>query len=151
MTVTLTGMKSLVIMMVLTAVCCGQSVTAAAAKPDFVIVLADDLGYGDVHANNPERGNISTPKMDRRAWEGMRFTDGHLSSGCCSPSRYTLLTGRYHWQKSCQERFGRASWSFWSWILAMASAISSMSLWSPRNTLCPNHTPSADSWSLRGQ
>jgi arylsulfatase A-like enzyme len=73
-----------------------------AAQPNIVIILADDLGYGDMHANNPERGKIPTPNMDRLAAEGMRFTDGHSSSGCCSPSRYTLLTGRYHWRTTLQ-------------------------------------------------
>jgi arylsulfatase A len=71
-------------------------------KPNFVIILADDLGYGDMQANNPERGRIPTPNMNRLASEGMRFTDGHSSSGCCSPSRYTLLTGRYHWRTTLQ-------------------------------------------------
>jgi arylsulfatase A len=55
-----------------------------------------------MHANNPERSKIPTPNMDRLAAEGMRFTDGHSSSGCCSPSRYTLLTGRYHWRTTLQ-------------------------------------------------
>ncbi len=73
-----------------------------AAMPNFVILFADDLGYGDMQANNPERGKIPTPHMDRLAAEGMRFTDGHSSSGCCSPSRYTLLTGRYHWRTTLQ-------------------------------------------------
>lgn len=73
-----------------------------AATPNIVIILADDLGYGDMHANNPERSKIPTPNMDRLAAEGMRFTDGHSSSGCCSPSRYTLLTGRYHWRTTLQ-------------------------------------------------
>lgn len=71
-------------------------------RPNLVIILADDLGYGDMHANNPERSRIPTPNMDRLAAEGMRFTDGHSSSGCCSPSRYTLLTGRYHWRTRLQ-------------------------------------------------
>lgn len=71
-------------------------------RPNFVIILADDLGYGDMRANNPERSRIPTPNMDRLAAEGMRFTDGHSSSGCCSPSRYTLLTGRYHWRTTLQ-------------------------------------------------
>lgn len=73
-----------------------------AAQPNFVIILADDLGYGDMHANNPERGKIPTPNMNRLVADGMRFTDGHSSSGCCSPSRYTLLTGRYHWRTTLQ-------------------------------------------------
>ena len=73
-----------------------------AATPNFVVILADDLGYGDMQANNPERGKIPTPHMDRLAAEGMRFTDGHSSSSVCSPSRYTLLTGRYHWRTTLQ-------------------------------------------------
>ncbi|HUP81541.1 MAG TPA: sulfatase-like hydrolase/transferase [Pirellula sp.] len=50
----------------------------------------------------PERGKIPTPNIDRLASQGMRFTDGHSSSGVCSPSRYTLLTGRYHWRTKLQ-------------------------------------------------
>lgn len=71
-------------------------------KPNMVIILADDLGYGDLQANNPERGKIPTPNMNQLAAEGMRFTDGHSSSGCCSPSRYALLSGRYHWRTTLQ-------------------------------------------------
>ncbi len=67
-----------------------------------IIILADDLGYGDVQCNNPERGKIPTPHVNQLAAEGIRFTDGHSSSGCCSPSRYTLLTGRYHWRTRLQ-------------------------------------------------
>ena len=72
------------------------------AKPNILIILADDLGYGDVQCYNPQRGKIPTPCMDRLASQGMRFTDGHSSSGVCSPSRYTLLTGRYHWRTRLQ-------------------------------------------------
>lgn len=67
-----------------------------------VVILADDLGYGDMHCNAPQTCRIKTPNMDRLAADGLRFTDGHSSSGCCSPSRYTLLTGRYHWRTSLQ-------------------------------------------------
>ncbi|MEO7319628.1 MAG: sulfatase-like hydrolase/transferase [Chthoniobacteraceae bacterium] len=74
----------------------------ADAKPNIVIILADDLGYGDVQCYNPERGKIPTPNMDRIAAQGMRFTDAHSSSGVCSPSRYTLLMGRYHWRTKLQ-------------------------------------------------
>lgn len=79
---------------------CGS--LAARERPNLVIILADDLGYGDMQANNRERGKIATPHMDRLAADGMRFTDGHCSSGCCSPTRYTLLTGRYHWRTRLQ-------------------------------------------------
>lgn len=74
----------------------------AERPPNILIILADDLGYGDVHAYNPERGKIPTPHLDQLAAEGMRFTDAHSSSGVCSPSRYALLTGRYHWRTRLQ-------------------------------------------------
>lgn len=70
----------------------------AAGKPNIVVILADDLGYGDVRCYNPEKGRIPTPNIDSLAAQGMRFTDAHSSSGVCSPSRYSLLTGRYHWR-----------------------------------------------------
>jgi arylsulfatase A len=73
-----------------------------AAQPNVIVILADDLGYGDVQCYNLERGKIPTPHLDRLAAQGMRFTDGHSSSGICSPSRYTLLTGRYHWRTRLQ-------------------------------------------------
>ncbi|MEI7775515.1 MAG: arylsulfatase [Verrucomicrobiota bacterium] len=75
---------------------------ADTSKPNILVILADDLGYGDVRCYNPERGKIPTPNIDRLAAGGMRFTDGHSSSGVCSPSRYTLLTGRYHWRTKLQ-------------------------------------------------
>ncbi len=72
------------------------------AKPNIVIILADDLGYGDVQCYNAQRGKIPTPHIDRLAAQGLRFTDGPCSSGVCSPSRYTLLTGRYHGRSRLQ-------------------------------------------------
>ncbi len=75
---------------------------ALGSKPNIVIIYADDLGYGDVRCYNPTRGKIATPHIDRLAEGGMRFTDGHSSSGVCSPSRYALLTGRYHWRTRLQ-------------------------------------------------
>ena len=71
---------------------------AAAESPNIVIVYADDMGFGDLAIQNPD-SKISTPNLDRLAKEGMRFTDAHSSSGICTPSRYALLTGRYHWRK----------------------------------------------------
>lgn len=72
------------------------------SRPNILIIYADDLGYGDVQCYNPERGRIPTPHLDRLAAQGMRFTDAHSSSGVCSPSRYALLTGRYHWRSRLQ-------------------------------------------------
>ncbi|MSU49374.1 MAG: arylsulfatase [Opitutus sp.] len=71
------------------------------AKPNIVVILCDDLGYGDVRANNPAC-KIVTPHMDRIAREGMRFTDAHTPSSVCSPTRYGLMTGRYNWRSKLQ-------------------------------------------------
>ncbi len=79
------------------------ALSSAAEKPNLLIIYADDLGYGDVSCYNPDRGKIPTPHIDRLASQGMRFTDAHSSSGVCSPSRYTLLTGRYHWRSRLQK------------------------------------------------
>ena len=65
--------------------------------PNIVLILADDMGYGDLGAQNPA-SKIPTPNLDRLAKEGLRLTDAHSSSGICTPSRYALLTGRYHWR-----------------------------------------------------
>ncbi len=91
---------------VLVVVCLPRMLAAAEAvveRPSIVVIYADDLGYGDLHCYNPERGRIATPQIDRLAAAGMRFTDAHSSSGVCSPSRYTLLTGRYHWRSRLQQ------------------------------------------------
>lgn len=74
----------------------------AASKPNIVFILADDLGYGDVHYLNPERGKIATPNLDRLAAQGMIFTDAHATSSVCTPSRYSTLTGRYNWRSPLQ-------------------------------------------------
>ena len=67
-------------------------------KPNILILYADDLGYGDLKILNP-KSKIPTPHLEKLAKEGMIFTDGHSSSGICTPSRYAMLTGRYHWRK----------------------------------------------------
>ena len=72
-----------------------QMAVAEPTRPNVVIILADDLGYGDPACYG---GKIPTPHLDRLAAEGMRFTDAHTSSSVCSPTRYGLLTGRYNWR-----------------------------------------------------
>jgi arylsulfatase A-like enzyme len=67
-------------------------------KPNIVIIYADDMGYGDLNCQNPN-SKIPTPYLDKLASEGMRFTDAHSSSGICSPSRFAMLTGTYHWRR----------------------------------------------------
>lgn len=65
----------------------------SAPRPNILLILADDLGYGDLGCYNPE-AKAPTPNLDRLAREGMRFTDAHSPSTVCTPSRYSLLTGK---------------------------------------------------------
>ncbi len=69
---------------------------AAERRPNIVVILADDLGYGDVGCYGATK--VRTPNIDRLAREGMRFTQGHSPASVCSPSRYNLMTGRYCWR-----------------------------------------------------
>src|SRR5215212_6579325 len=70
---------------------------SAEAKPNIVLLYADDLGYGDLSCYGATR--IQTPNIDRLSREGLRFTDAHCSSSTCTPSRYSMLTGEYAWRK----------------------------------------------------
>lgn len=70
---------------------------AAQRPPSIILILADDLGIGDPRCYNPE-SKIRTPSIDRLAEEGMRFLDAHAPSAVCTPTRYSLLTGRYSWR-----------------------------------------------------
>ncbi len=66
-------------------------------KPNVIVILADDLGYGDVGYLNPD-AKTKTPNMDAMARAGMSFTNAHAPSAVCTPTRYALLTGRYSWR-----------------------------------------------------
>lgn len=70
---------------------------SAAEKPNVILIMADDMGYGDVKALNPS-SKIPTPNLDRLASEGMTFLEAHSPSAVCTPTRYGLLTGRYCWR-----------------------------------------------------
>lgn len=74
-----------------------QALASESKRPNIVLILADDLGYGDVGCYNPE-SKIPTPNIDRLAREGIRFTDAHSTSAVCTPTRYSVLTGRYCWR-----------------------------------------------------
>ncbi len=74
----------------------------AAENPNIVIILADDMGWGDPQCYNAE-SKCPTPHIDRLASGGMRFTDAHTPSSVCTPTRYTLLTGRYCWRTRLKE------------------------------------------------
>lgn len=72
--------------------CSGESRNSS-EKPNIVIIYADDVGYGDLSAYGADK--ISTPNLDQLAAEGIRFTNAYATSAMCTPSRYSLLTGRY--------------------------------------------------------
>jgi arylsulfatase A-like enzyme len=76
----------------------GGFAAAAQAKPNVIVILADDFGYADVSAYTKNR--IPTPNIDRIGAQGVRFTDGYVAAPVCAPSRAALMTGRY------PQRFG---------------------------------------------
>ena len=67
--------------------------------PNLVYILADDMGYGDLSCLNPE-SKIQTEHLDRLAAGGLCCTDAHATSAVCTPSRYSILTGRYNWRST---------------------------------------------------
>jgi arylsulfatase A-like enzyme len=78
-------------------------------KPNVVIILADDFGYGSTNLYGADPKLVRTPNLDRLAKEGRRFTDANTTSSVCSPTRYALMTGRYAWRTSL--KFGVLPWS----------------------------------------
>ena len=85
------------LLMALSALLTLGAVSAQAAKPNIILIYADDIGYGDLGCYGATK--VRTPNLDRLAKEGIRFTDGHAASATCTPSRYALLTGQYPWRK----------------------------------------------------
>lgn len=97
---------------VITIVLCFISVLANAktkkdSKPNVIIIMADDMGYGDPKCYNPD-SKIPTPNMDKLSKQGMLFTDAHTAASACTPSRYAMLTGRYCWRSRLKKK---VSWS----------------------------------------
>ena len=92
--------RSTGIMILAGLVCFGASIRAD--KPNIVVILADDLGYGDVQPLN-DHSKIATPSFNRLAQEGMTFTDAHSPSAVCTPTRYGLLCGRYPWRTAMKK------------------------------------------------
>ncbi len=72
----------------------------AADTPNIVIILADDYGYGSAGCYGADGKLVQTPNIDRLAKEGRRFTDANTTSSVCSPTRYSVMTGRYCWRTS---------------------------------------------------
>ena len=73
------------------------SAALAEQRPNIVLIYADDIGYGDFSAYGAT--SVKTPNVDRLAKQGIRFTNGYASSGTCTPSRYSMLTGEYAFRK----------------------------------------------------
>ena len=74
-----------------------------ADKPNILLILADDFGWGDASCNNADT-TLKTPAIDRIANEGIRFSNAHTPSSVCTPTRYGLLTGRYPWRSYLKEK-----------------------------------------------
>jgi len=91
-------MRLVSVLVAVLALLSSQSCAHAAERPNIVVILADDLGYGSVGCYAADERLIQTPAIDRLAREGRWFTDANAPSSVCSPSRYALLTGRYCWR-----------------------------------------------------
>jgi arylsulfatase A-like enzyme len=74
-----------------------QKGTLQDRNPNIIFIMTDDMGYGDATCYNPE-SLIPTPNLDKLAADGIRFTDAHTPSSVCTPTRYSVLTGRYTWR-----------------------------------------------------
>ena len=74
----------------------------AESRPNIIVILSDDVGWGDISANQPSN-KFKTPAVDEIAREGMRFTNAHAPHAVCTPTRYSLLTGRYCWRTFLRE------------------------------------------------
>ncbi len=105
----------MVLLTALAAVLPNAVLDVQARHPNIVLILADDMGYGDAGCYNPD-SLIPTPNIDRLAREGMRFTDAHSPSSVCSPTRYGILTGRYAWRTVMKSRV------LWAWDRPLIAA-----------------------------
>lgn len=85
------------ILPLLASLCLSALVRAEDRPPNLVVILADDLGIGDLSSQGAK--GIRTPNIDALAREGLRFTDGHSPAAMCTPTRYSMLTGEYSWRK----------------------------------------------------
>ncbi|NWK56649.1 arylsulfatase [Verrucomicrobiaceae bacterium N1E253] len=71
--------------------------TSKTEKPNIILILADDVGYGDLGCYGASK--VKTPHLDKLAGEGVRMTDGYASAATCTPTRFAMLTGKYAWRQ----------------------------------------------------
>ncbi|HEX3657376.1 MAG TPA: arylsulfatase [Pirellulales bacterium] len=81
----------------------GHSLAAAAPRPNVIVILSDDLGYGSLTCYGAK--GLHTPALDRLASEGRRFTNAYATGSVCSPTRYALMTGRYFWRTDVKDGY----------------------------------------------
>jgi arylsulfatase A len=102
-----TGASLIVIVCEAFAATASEAAVPSSDKPNIIVIVADDLGYGDVRCMDPQHAKVPTPNVDRLAREGILFTDAHAGAALCSPSRYSLLTGRFCWSSPLREHVVR--------------------------------------------
>ena len=83
--------------------CKGQTEKSTKQHPNIIILLADDMGQGDLSCYNPD-SKIPTPNIDKLSSEGVMFTDAHTGASVCTPTRYGIMTGRYSWRSELKGR-----------------------------------------------
>uniref|UniRef100_A0A1A7XLP3 Arylsulfatase G n=1 Tax=Iconisemion striatum TaxID=60296 RepID=A0A1A7XLP3_9TELE len=83
-----------------------EPVETARTKPNFIIILADDIGWGDLDVNQPEKKTNNTPNLNLMAQQGLRLMDFHSPASTCSPSRAAIMTGRYGLRTGVTHNFG---------------------------------------------
>src|ERR1044071_8190719 len=95
-------MKRLVSLLVAVSFAVAAFAADASPKPNIVVILSDDYGWGSVGCYGAAEG-VKTPNLDRLAREGRKFTHAYAPGSVCSPTRYGLLTGRYYWRTSVKD------------------------------------------------
>ena len=95
---------------------CTESQPPPQKHPNIILILADDMGYGDPRCYNPD-SKVPTPHIDTLAREGMLFTDAHTTSAVCTPTRYGIMTGEYSWRGPLKRG---VTWSYDSLIIDTA-------------------------------
>lgn len=95
-------MKRLLPLLVLLAVASSGVASDSPGKPNIIVILTDDYGWGSAGCYGAPAA-LTTPNLDRLASEGRRFTNAYASGSVCSPTRYALMTGRYYWRTAVKD------------------------------------------------